>query len=60
MFCREGDSIIFQKGFLSGMEKIGFFFDDLILGLLGATRNYYELMKLNINVLFHKKYINKY
>ncbi|CAI9685231.1 hypothetical protein EAVNVH72_02961 [Elizabethkingia anophelis] len=32
------------------------FDDDLILGLLGATRNYYELMQLNITVLFNKKY----
>ncbi|HAT3994089.1 hypothetical protein HZP98_14760 [Elizabethkingia anophelis] len=36
------------------------FDDDLILGLLGATRNYYELIKLNINALFHEKYINRY
>ena len=31
------------------------FDDDLILGLLGATRNYYELMQHNITVLFNKR-----
>ncbi|WP_260395423.1 hypothetical protein [Elizabethkingia anophelis] len=31
------------------------FDDDLILGLLGATRNYYELMQRNIAVLFSKR-----
>ncbi|MCT3801581.1 hypothetical protein HZP90_07675 [Elizabethkingia anophelis] len=34
------------------------FDDDLILGLLGATRNYYELMQHNITVLFNKEYFN--
>lgn len=34
-----------------------FIFDDaLILGLLGATRNYYELMQHNIVILFNKSF----
>ncbi|WP_260143466.1 hypothetical protein [Elizabethkingia anophelis] len=36
------------------------FFDDaLIMGLLGATRNHYELMMYNITVLFNKKYVEQ-
>ncbi|WP_260211156.1 hypothetical protein [Elizabethkingia anophelis] len=36
------------------------FFDDaLIMGLLGATRNNYELMMYNITVLFNKEYVEK-
>ncbi|WP_260233712.1 hypothetical protein [Elizabethkingia miricola] len=31
------------------------FDDDLILGLLGASRNYYELMQHNIAALFNKR-----
>ena len=35
-------------------------FDDvLIMGLLGATRNHYELIMYNITVLFNKEYVEQ-
>ena len=41
---------------IDGVDKF-LFDDDLILGLLGATRNYYELMQRNIVILYKNHFI---
>ncbi|WP_407484518.1 hypothetical protein [Elizabethkingia miricola] len=41
---------------IDGKDEL-LFDDDLILGLLGATRNYYELMQRNIVILYKNHFI---